>query len=41
MEFMDLLKHMVEVDASDIYITAGCPAMFRVEGVTQPWGEET
>ena len=40
MEFMDLLKHMVEVDASDIYITAGCPAMFRIEGVTQPWGEE-
>jgi twitching motility protein PilU len=41
MEFMDLLKHMVEQDASDIYITAGCPPMFRVEGVTQPWGEES
>ncbi len=40
MEFMDLLKHMVEVDASDIYITAHCPPMFRVEGVTKSWGEE-
>ncbi len=39
MEFMDLLRHMVEADASDIYITAGCPPMFRVEGVTAPWGE--
>lgn len=40
MEFMDLLKYMVANDASDIYITAGCPPMFRVEGVTRPWGEQ-
>jgi len=40
MEFMDLLKHMVEKDASDIYITAGCPPMFRIEGITEPWGEQ-
>ena len=40
MEFMDLLKYMVEKDASDIYITEGCAPMFRVEGNTQPWGTE-
>jgi twitching motility protein PilU len=40
MEFMDLLRYMVKNDASDIYITAGCPPMFRIEGITQPWGEE-
>ena len=40
MEFMDCLKYMVEKDASDIYITAGCPPMFRVEGITEPWGEQ-
>ncbi|MBN2288283.1 MAG: type IV pili twitching motility protein PilT, partial [Candidatus Glassbacteria bacterium] len=40
MEFMDLLRYMVQKDASDIYITAGCPPMFRVEGITQPWGQE-
>jgi len=40
MEFMDYLKYMVEKDASDIYITAGCPPMFRIEGTTEPWGEE-
>ncbi|MCE5270662.1 PilT/PilU family type 4a pilus ATPase [bacterium] len=39
MEFMDLLKYMVAQDASDIYITAGCPPMFRIQGVTGPWGE--
>jgi twitching motility protein PilU len=40
MEFMDFLNYMVEKDASDIYITAGCAPMFRIEGVTEPWGEE-
>jgi len=40
MEFMDYLKYMVEKDASDIYLTAGAPPMFRIEGETQPWGEE-
>jgi len=37
---MDFLNYMVEKDASDIYITAGCAPMFRIEGVTEPWGEE-
>ncbi|MBW7998106.1 MAG: PilT/PilU family type 4a pilus ATPase [Candidatus Glassbacteria bacterium] len=40
MEFKGLLKYMVDNDASDIYITEGCPPMFRVEGVTSPMGEE-
>ncbi len=40
MEFMDLLRYMVEKDASDIYITEGCAPMFRVEGITTPMGEE-
>ncbi|MFH1068453.1 MAG: PilT/PilU family type 4a pilus ATPase [Candidatus Glassbacteria bacterium] len=39
MELMDNLRYMCEKDASDIYITEGCPPMFRIEGVTLPWGE--
>lgn len=35
----DLLKYMVEKDASDIYITEGLPSMFRIEGVVLPHGE--
>jgi twitching motility protein PilU len=34
-----LLKHMVEKDASDIYITTSLPPMFRVEGVIHGFGE--
>ncbi len=40
MEFKDLLRYMVDQDASDIYITDGCPPMFRVEGTTTPMGEQ-
>lgn len=40
MQLLDLLKHMVEISASDIYITSGCPPMYRVDGVTQPWGDK-
>jgi twitching motility protein PilU len=36
---MDYLKHMVEKDASDIYITTGLPPMFRIEGTIEPFGE--
>jgi len=32
----ELLKLMMEMDASDIYITAGIPPTFRVEGKTEP-----
>lgn len=35
----DLLRYMVEKDASDIYITEGIPPMFRIEGTVLPLGE--
>ena len=35
----ELLEHMVEINASDLYITVDAPPMFRVEGVTSPWGD--
>jgi twitching motility protein PilU len=35
----ELLEHMVQLDASDLYITVDCPPMYRVEGITSPWGE--
>lgn len=35
----ELLEHMVELNASDLYITVDAPPMFRVEGVTSPWGD--
>lgn len=37
MEILEIYKHMVEVDASDVYLTVGCAPMFRVQGVTEPW----
>jgi len=36
----ELLEHMVQLDASDLYITVDSPPMFRVEGVTSPWAEQ-
>ncbi len=38
MNIRDLLKVMVERNASDIYLTEGLPPMYRIEGVTQPVG---
>ncbi len=35
----DLLQHMVNVDASDIYLTEGLTPMFRIEGSVLPYGE--
>jgi len=35
----ELLEEMVRQDASDLYITVESPPMYRVEGVTFPWGE--
>jgi twitching motility protein PilU len=32
----EILKLMVERDASDLYIRAGCPPMLRVDGETRP-----
>ncbi|MBI3062653.1 MAG: Flp pilus assembly complex ATPase component TadA, partial [Deltaproteobacteria bacterium] len=39
MEIRDFLKIMVERDASDIYLTVESPAMYRINGVTQPVGD--
>jgi twitching motility protein PilU len=30
---------MVKINASDLYITVDAPPMFRVEGITSPWGD--
>ncbi len=38
--FMDLLQHMVDKDASDIYLTQGIPPMFRIQGDVLPYGEK-
>jgi twitching motility protein PilU len=35
-EMLDYLKYMVITDASDIYITAGLPPLFRIQGATEP-----
>jgi twitching motility protein PilU len=35
-----LIQHMVDTDASDIYLTEGVTPMFRIEGVVQPYGEK-
>jgi twitching motility protein PilU len=37
--FKDLLKHMVDTEASDIYFTEGLPPMYRVEGLVSRYGE--
>ena len=39
MEIRDFLKVMVERDSSDIYLTVESPAMYRINGVTQPVGD--
>ena len=36
----ELLEEMVRQDASDMYITVDSPPMYRIEGVTFPWGEQ-
>ncbi len=38
-DLVELLTYMVRKDASDIYITAGLPPMFRIEGIVQPYGD--
>lgn len=35
-----LLAHMVESNASDLYLTIDSPPMLRIEGVTEPIGSE-
>ncbi len=39
MTVKDLLLVMVKANASDMYLTVDSPPMFRVEGVTKPYGE--
>ena len=34
-----LLERILELDASDLYLTAGSPPVFRIEGVAQPADE--
>jgi twitching motility protein PilU len=41
MEVRDFLKTMVERDASDIYLTADSPPVFRINGVTESVGDGT
>jgi len=40
MDIRELLKVMVDKQASDLYLTADLPAMYRIEGVTQPIGSK-
>lgn len=39
MEIHDYLKTMVEIDASDLYLTVARPTMYRVDGKIRPIGE--
>jgi twitching motility protein PilU len=35
----ELLEEMVRQGASDLYVTVDSPPMYRVEGITFPWGD--
>jgi len=39
MEMTELLRAMVEADASDLYVMINCPPLLRVQGVNRPHGE--
>ncbi len=39
MDIKEFLKVMVENEASDIYLTAGSPPIYRIQGVTRPAGK--
>jgi twitching motility protein PilU len=39
MEIKDLLRVMVDREASDVYLTVASPPMYRIEGVVQPIGD--
>ncbi len=39
MNIKDLLKVMVDQDASDIYMTVDAPPVYRIQGVTRPLGK--
>ena len=40
MEIKELLKVMVAQGASDLYLTTASPPMYRIEGITQPMGNQ-
>ncbi len=40
MEIKELLKLMVTKGASDLYLTTASPPMYRIEGITQPMGNQ-
>ena len=39
MQIKDLLKTMVEKEASDLYLTVGSPPVYRIEGAIHPIGD--
>jgi twitching motility protein PilU len=39
MQMIDLLRAMVQADASDLYVMNTCTPLLRVQGVNQPFGE--
>lgn len=41
MEIRELLRVMVQRGASDLYLTTASPPMYRIEGITQPGGNES
>ena len=40
MEFQEMFKKMVEIEASDLYLTVARPPMYRVDGKIQAIGDE-
>ena len=40
MEIKELLRVMVSRGASDLYLTTASPPMYRIEGITQPMGNQ-
>jgi twitching motility protein PilU len=40
MTVKDLLKFMIQQDASDLYLTVDAPPMYRIQGVTRPAGTQ-
>ena len=39
MDIQDFLRRMVEIEASDLYLTVARPSMYRINGVITPEGE--
>ncbi len=40
MQIRELLKTMISCGASDLYLTSDAPPMYRIEGITQPLGDQ-